>query len=328
MILVLVRRCAQAFLVIAAVGLVAFAMFRFVGDPVLAMVGQDASPAERAELREALGLEDPVLAQFGRFASRAARGDFGISLQRGRPVGELILERLPATLELAVVASALALLLGLPLGVWTAVRDGTRGADAVMAGSLLGVSLPTFVIGIGLILVFSVNLGWLPSHGRGETQALGWWRTGLLGADGWRHLILPAATLAIFQVALLVRLVRAEMVHALRSEHVRFARARGLAERRVLLRHALPGALPPVVTVTGVQFGSLIAFSIITESVFQWPGLGLLFLQAIQASDIPVMAGYLCLTGALFAAINLVVDIVCLAIDPRLREPAPAAASA
>jgi len=223
------------------------------GDPVLAMVGQDASPAERMELRDALGLEDPVLVQFGRFAARAAQGDFGMSLQRGRPVAELILERLPATLELALLASVLALVVGVPLGAWTALRRGTRRADAVMAGSLVGVSLPTFVIGIGLILVFSVNLGWLPSYGRGETQAIGWWRTGLLGADGWRHIALPAATLAVFQLALVVRLVRAEMMGALRSEHVRFARARGLDERRVLLRHALPGTLLPVVRTEAVR---------------------------------------------------------------------------
>jgi peptide/nickel transport system permease protein len=328
MIPFLLRRCGQAALVIVAVGLVAFSMFRFVGDPVLAMVGQDASPAERAELRGALGLDDPVLVQFGRFAARAVQGDFGMSLQRGRPVAELVLERLPATVELALLASILALLAGVPLGAWAAVRAGTRRAGAVMAGSLLGVSVPTFVIGIGLILVFSVSLGWLPSYGRGETQAIGWWRTGLLGTDGWRHILLPAATLAVFQVALVVRLVRAEMIEALRSEHVRFARARGLPERRVLLRHALPGTLLPLVNVTGLQFGSLVAFSIITESVFQWPGLGLLFLQAIQAADVPVMAGYLCLAGAMFATINLVVDLACLAIDPRLRDPAPAAVRA
>jgi len=326
MILFLLRRCGQAVLVIAAVGLVAFSMFRFVGDPVLAMVGQDASPAARAELRDALGLDDPVVVQFGRFASRAVQGDFGMSLQRGRPVAELIVERLPATLELAFLASVLALLAGVPLGVWTAVREGSRRANVVMAGSLLGVSLPTFVIGIGLILVFSVSLGWLPSYGRGPTQAIGWWRTGLLGAEGWRHIVLPATTLAVFQLALVIRLVRAEMIEALGSEHVRFARARGLGERRVLWRHALPGTLLPVVTVAGLQFGSLMAFSIITESVFQWPGLGLLFLQAIQGADVPVMAAYLCLTGAMFATINLVVDLACLAIDPRLRDPSPTAA--
>ncbi len=322
----LLRRCGQAVLVIAAVGLVAFAMFRFVGDPVLAMVGQDASPAERAELRAALGLADPLASQFGRFAARAVQGDFGMSLQHGRPVAGLILERLPATLELAVLASLVALAVGMPLGAWAAVRDGTRGAGALMAGSLLGVSLPTFVIGIGLILVFSVSLGWLPSYGRGATQLVGGWRTGLLGADGWRHILLPAATLAVFQLALVIRLVRAETIEALRSEHVRFARARGLGERRVLLRHALPGTLVPVITVSGLQFGSLMAFAIITESVFQWPGLGLLFLHAIQASDIPVMAAYLCLVGAMFVTINLVVDLACLFIDPRLREPRPTTA--
>lgn len=326
MIAFLLRRGGQAALVIVAVGLIAFSMFRFVGDPVLAIVGQDASPAERAELRRGLGLDAPVTSQFARFAARAARGDFGMSLQHGRPVARLILERLPATLELAVVASVIALAIGVPLGVWTAVHQGTRGAGAVMAGSLLGVALPTFVIGIGLILLFSVILGWLPSHGRGQTQAFGWWQTGLLGLDGWRHILLPAATLAVFQLALVIRLVRAEMIEALRSDHVRFARARGLPERRVLFRHALPNTLIPVVTIVGLQFGSLMAFAIITESVFQWPGLGLLFLQAIQSSDIPVMAAYLCLVGAMFVAINLVVDLACLAIDPRLRDPRPATA--
>lgn len=328
MIVFLLRRCGQAILVIAAVGLVAFSMFRFIGDPVLAMVGQDATPAERAGLRESLGLDDPLLVQFGRFAAKAVQGDFGMSLQHGRPVSALLLERLPATLELALVASVAALLVGVPVGAWTAMRRGTRRAGAVMAGSLLGVSLPTFVIGIGLILVFSVSLGWLPSHGRGEVLALGWWRTGLLGADGWRHMLLPATTLAVFQLALVIRLVRAEMIEALRSEHVRFARARGLPERRVLFRHALPNTLIPVVTITGLQFGSLMAFAIITEAVFQWPGLGMLFLQAIRASDIPVMAAYLCLVGAMFVAINLVVDLACLAIDPRLRDSRPAAAHA
>lgn len=328
MIPYLLRRFGQAALVIAAVGLVAFSMFRFVGDPVLAMVGQDATPAERAELRSALGLDDPFASQFGRFAANAMQGDFGMSLQHGRPVAGLILERLPATLELALVASLAALAAGIPVGVWAALRKGSRRAGAVLAGSLLGVSLPTFVIGIGLILVFSVSLGWLPSHGRGQTEAIGWWRTGLLGIDGWRHILLPAATLAVFQVALVIRLVRAEMLEALASEHVRFARARGLSERRVLFRHALPGTLIPVVTITGLQFGSLMAFAIITESVFQWPGLGLLFLQAIQSSDIPVMAAYLCLVGAMFVAINLLVDLACLAIDPRLRDPRPATAYA
>jgi peptide/nickel transport system permease protein len=318
MLAFLIRRLLQGAAVLLVVAFGAFLLFQFVGDPVLQVLGTDATPQQRQALREELGLDRPVPVQFARFVGQAVQGDFGISLRQGRPVATLLAERLPATLELAGLAAVLALLLGIPLGAYAAVRRGRPLAEAVMALSLLGVSVPTFLIGIVLILVFAVGLSWLPSFGRGEVVSLGGWTTGLLSADGWRHLLLPAVTLAVFQLALVLRLVRAEMLEVLQRDHIRFARARGLPEGRILLRHALPNTLVPVITVVGLQLGSLIAFSIVTETVFQWPGLGLLFIQAVQFSDIPVMAAYLCLIGAVFVAINLVVDLLYAVVDPRL----------
>ncbi|UUX96528.1 ABC transporter permease [Aquabacterium sp. J223] len=318
MLAFLIRRLLQGAAVLLVVAFGAFLLFQFVGDPVLQVLGTEATPQQRQALRAELGLDQPVPVQFARFVGQALQGDFGISLRQGRPVATLLAERLPATLELAGLAAVLALLLGIPLGAYAAVRRGRPLAEAVMALSLLGVSVPTFLIGIVLILLFAVLLPWLPSFGRGEVVALGGWTTGLLSADGWRHLLLPAVTLAVFQLALVLRLVRAEMLEVLQRDHIRFARARGLPEGRILLRHALPNTLVPVITVVGLQLGSLIAFSIVTETVFQWPGLGLLFIQAVQFSDIPVMAAYLCLIGAVFVAINLVVDLLYAAVDPRL----------
>ena len=301
------------------VGLIAFGLFQYVGDPVNNMVGQDATPAQRQQLRADLGLDQPAIVQFARFAGHALRGDFGLSLRQGREVSALISERLPATLELAVVAGVIAGVVGIPLGVFVALRRGRPSAQVFMIGSLLGVSLPTFLIGILLIEVFSVLAGWLPSFGRGATVQLGAWSTGLLGADGWRHLVLPAVTLAVYPLALLMRVVRAEMLEALRSDYVRFARARGLPDRVVNFGHALRNTLVPVLTISGLQLGTLIAFSIITETVFSWPGMGSLFIQAVQFPDVPVMAAYLCLIALFFVVINLVVDLLYYAVDPRLR---------
>ena len=317
----LVRRLCQAILVMLVVGMGAFALFRYVGDPVDTMVGQDASAAQRAHLRAAMGLDQPVAVQFGRFAVRALQGDFGLSLRQGRAVSSLIAERLPATLELSGVAALLATALGIPLGVHAALRRGRADAQASMTLSLLGVSLPTFLVGILLIEVFSVMLGWLPSFGRGETVQLGPWRTGLLTLDGWRHLLLPAVTLAVYQLALVMRLVRAGMLEALRSDYVRFARARGLPDRAVHFGHALRNSLIPVLTVSGFQLDSLIAFGVVTETVFAWPGMGSLFIQAVQFPDVPVMAAYLCLTALVFVVINLMVDLLYRVVDPRLRVP-------
>ncbi|HXY99897.1 MAG TPA: ABC transporter permease [Stellaceae bacterium] len=319
MIAFILRRLVQSVAVMLAVGLVAFMLFRYVGDPVNNMVGQDTSLADRARLRQALGLDDPTAVQFGHFLARALEGDFGVSYQYARPVREIIAERLPATLELSVAAVVLALAGGLPMGVYTGLRRDGFLSRLFMAVSLIGVSLPTFLTGILLIVVFSVILGWLPSFGRGEVVALGWWTTGLLTVSGLKSLILPAITLALFQMTLIMRLVRAEMLEVLRTDYIKFARARGLPNRIVHFGHALKNTLVPVITITGLQLGAVIAFAIITETVFQWPGMGFLIVQAIGFADIPVMAAYLMLVAFFFVVINLVVDLLYYAVDPRLR---------
>jgi len=305
--------------VMGVVAFIAFGMFNFVGDPVSFMVGQDATMEERARLRTDLGLDQPFPVQFARIAAHAVEGDFGLSLRQGRPVATLIKERLPATLELSAVAAALALIIGIPLGVYTALKRDTVLAQALLAGSLVGVSLPTFLIGILLILVFAVILGWLPSFGRGETVALGWWTTGLLTKSGLKALILPSITLSLFQMTLIMRLVRAEMLEVLRTDYIKFARARGISDRALYFGHALKNTLVPVITITGLQLGGIVAFAIVTETVFQWPGMGFLFIQAVNFADIPVMAAYLCFIALIFVLINLVVDLTYYAVDPRLR---------
>jgi len=323
MLAFILRRVIQAVAVMLAVAFIAFMLFQYVGDPVTNLLGQDATPGQREQLRVDLGLDKPFPVQFVRFVGNALRGEFGLSLRQGRKVSSLFVERFPATLELSLVAALLALLLGIPMGVYAALRRGSFMSQVLMTLSLLGVSLPTFLIGILLILVFAVLLQWLPSFGRGELVALGGWNTGFLSVDGWKHLILPATTLAIFQLTLIMRLVRAEMLEVLRTDFIRFARARGLPNRVVYFGHALKNTLVPVITITGLQLGSLIAFSIITEQVFQWPGMGLLFIQAVTFADIPVMAAYLCVIALVFVTINLVVDLLYFAVDPRLRaEPA------
>jgi peptide/nickel transport system permease protein len=319
MLAFIIRRLFQAMLVMLAVAALAFTLFQFVGDPVSNMLGQDASQETRAQLRADLGLDQPVPVQFNNFVSHAVRGEFGLSLKQGRKVSTLIAERFPATLELAIVAALLALALGLPLGVYTALRRGQPLAQMVMAVSLLGVSLPTFLLGILFIWLFAVTLAWLPSFGRGETVDLGPWQTGLLTWDGWRHMVMPALTLAVYQITLILRLVRSEMLEVLRTDYIKFARARGLTDRAVYFSHAMKNTLVPVITITALQLGGLIAFSIITETVFQWPGMGSLFVQAVQFSDIPVMAAYLCLISLVFVVVNLAADLLYVAVDPRLR---------
>lgn len=314
-----IRRIAQAVAVMLVVGLIAFALFRFVGDPVVFMLGQDATPEDRARMSADLGLDQPFHLQYARFVGRALQGEFGLSLRQLRPVSALFRERLPATLELALAAALFALAVGIPMGVYAALRRRSWLTQVFLVVSLIGVSLPTFLIGILLILVFAVQLGWLPSFGRGETVALGAWNTGLLTASGLKALILPAITLGLFQMTLIMRLTRAEMLEVLRTEYIRFARARGLTDRAVYFRHALRNTLVPVITVAGLQLGSIIAFAIITETVFQWPGMGLLFIQSVMFADVPVMAAYLCLIALVFVVINFVVDLLYHAVDPRLR---------
>ena len=319
MIAFILRRLLQAIAVMGFVALVAFALFRYVGDPVVSMLGQDATPEQRVQVTQALGLDQPFYVQFAHFVGNALQGEFGVSLRQGRKVSSLIAEKLPATLELALSAAAIALLLGVPMGVYTALRRKGFLSGLLLALSLLGVSLPTFLIGILLILFFAVVLGWLPSYGRGDTVMIGGWSSGLLTIDGWKHLILPALTLALFQMTLVMRLVRSEMLEVLRTDYIKFARARGLSKRSIHFGHALRNTLVPVITIAGLQLGGIIAFAIVTESVFQWPGMGLLFIQSVQVADIPVMAAYLCLISLIFVTINLIVDLLYFAVDPRLR---------
>ena len=315
----IVQRLLQAVVVMASVAFIAFLLFQYVGDPVVFLLGQDATAEQIREMRADLGLDQPFFVQYVHFLFNAVQGEFGLSLRQGTKVSTLIVERFPATLELALAAALLALAIGIPMGVYAALRRGTFLSQLFMTVSLLGVSLPTFLIGILLILVFAVMLGWLPSFGRGEVIKIGAWSTGLLTAKGWQHIILPAVTLAVFQLTLIMRLVRAEMLEVLRTDYIKFARARGLSNRAIHFGHALKNTLVPVMTITGLQLGGLIAFAIITETVFQWPGMGLLFIQAVTFADIPVMAAYLCLIALIFVVINLIVDLLYFVVDPRLR---------
>ncbi len=320
----IVRRMFQSVIVLLVVGLVAFSMFRFVGDPIDNMLGQERTQADIDRLRTELGLDQPFPVQYFKFLKGAVQGNFGVSYRQGRPVSTIIAERAPATLELAFVSGFLAITVGIALGVFTAIRRQGFAANAIMTLSLIGVSLPTFLIGILLIYIFSVELDLLPSFGRGETVMIGNWSTGFLTASGLKALILPAITLGLYQMTLIMRLVRSEMLEVLRADYVRFARARGLSDKVINFRHALKNTLVPVITITGLQLGSIIAFAIITETVFQWPGVGLLFINAIQFVDIPVMAAYLMLISVMFVTINLIVDLLYYAIDPRLRVDARA----
>ena len=319
MLAFVLRRFVQAVLVMIVVSLIAFTLFRFVGDPVNQMVGIETSAQERAELRQQLGLNDPVVVQLSRFIWNAAHFDFGASYQFKQPVIDLIKDRFPATIELSVISALLSLLLGIPMGVYSALHRNSWLSEIIQTVSLIGISLPTFLIGILLIFLFSVSLQWLPSFGRGDVVTVGFWTTGLLTKSGLRALILPAVTLGLFQMALIMRLVRSEMIEVLRTDYIKFARARGLPNRIVNFGHALKNTLVPVMTIAGLQLGSIIAFAIITETVFQWPGMGLLFLRAVQNADIPIMSAYLLLVAGIFVTINLIVDLLYVVVDPRIR---------
>ncbi|MBL6456952.1 ABC transporter permease [Belnapia sp. T6] len=319
MLAFVISRILQALPVMAVVALISFAMFAYVGDPVAIMLGQDFTEAQRQALVASLGLDQPFFVQFAKFLWNALHGEFGLSYRLSRPVAELIAERAPATLELAFCAALVSICIGVPMGVYTGLYRNSWLSRLFLTFSLIGVSLPTFLIGILLILVFSVWLGWLPSFGRGDTVQVGWWSTGLLTASGLKALILPSITLGLFQLTLIMRLVRAEMLEVLRTDYIKFARARGLANRVIHFGHALKNTLVPVITVAGLQLGGIIAFAIVTETVFQWPGMGLLFIQSVNSADIPVMAAYLMLIALVFVTINLVVDLLYYAVDPRLR---------
>ncbi|GHF46359.1 ABC transporter permease [Seohaeicola zhoushanensis] len=320
MLAFLIKRTANAIFVMLAVAFLAFVIFRFFGDPVEMMVNEQATQADRAELRERLGLNDGFLTQYARFVTNAAQGDFGISYRNQQDVMVLLKERFPATFELVLVATVISLVVGIPLGVVTAVHRNSRLANMLQISSIIGISLPSFVVGIMLILLFSVSLGWLPAFGRGDTVNIGWWSTGLLTPSGRMALILPGIALSIFQITMVMRLVRAEMLETLRTDYVKFARARGIPAARVHWRHALRNCLMPVITLTGMQIGNLIAFALVTETVFQWPGMGMLFIQAVTFVDIPVMAAYLMLVSLIFVVLNTIVDFTYAWVDPRLRD--------
>ena len=316
----ILNRLAQALLVMAVVSAISFSLFNFVGDPVNNMVGQDATREQRIEIRQQLGLDDPILVQYQRFMLNVAQGDFGLSYRIKQPVSQLILERLPATLELVFASAVIAVLIGIVLGVYTGIRRYSWVSKIIMSVSLIGVSLPTFIIGIGLIYLFAVHLRRLPSSGRAGVIELGGWKTSLLTIDGWRSIILPAVTLSLFQLTMILRLVRAEMLEVMRSDYIKFARARGLANRAINFGHALRNTLVPVITIIGLNIGGLIAYSVITETVFQWPGTGLMFIQAVDFVDVPIMAAYLIFVALLFVVINLIVHILYFVVDPRIRR--------
>ncbi|CZT36972.1 ABC transporter permease [Rhizobium sp. 9140] len=320
MIVFLVKRIGNAALVMLAVAFLAFLIFRFLGDPVEMMMNESATQVERDELRGRLGLNDGFLTQYGRFVFNAAQGEFGLSWRNQQAVVGLIAERFPATFELVIIATLISLVIGIPLGVFTAIGRGRWWAEGLQFTSVVGVSLPSFLVGILLILVFSVSLGWLPGYGRGDVVRIGWWSTGLLTPSGRAALVLPALSLSLFQITLVMRLVRAEMLETLRTDFIKFAKARGVPRRSLWFRHALKNCLMPVITLTAMQIGNLIAFALVTETVFQWPGMGMLFMQAVTFVDIPVMAAYLCIVSFIFVALNTVVDIAYAIIDPRLRK--------
>jgi len=315
----IIGRLGQALLVMAAVSLISFSLFNFVGDPVNNMVGQEATREDRVRIYQELGLDDPVITQYFRFLGNALQGDFGLSYRIKRPVDELIKERLPATLELVLVSAVIALVLGIVAGVYTGIRRDSWLSKSILSSSLVGVSLPTFIIGIALIYIFAVTLRWLPSSGRAGVVELGWWKTSFLTVDGWRSIILPAITLSLFQLTMILRLVRSEMLEVMRTDYIKFARARGLSERSINFVHALKNTLVPVITIIGLNIGGLVAFSVITETVFQWPGTGLMFIQAVDFADVPIMAAYLCFVALVFVIVNLIVDLLYVLIDPRIR---------
>jgi peptide/nickel transport system permease protein len=319
MLAYILRRLGQSVLVMAAVSLISFSLFNFVGDPVSNMVGQEATLEDRAKIRQNLGLDDAITTQYFRFVGNAIRGDFGLSYRIKRPVDQLIKERLPATLELVFVSAVIALVLGIAAGIYTGIRRNGWLSKFILSTSLVGVSLPTFIIGIALIYLFAVTLRWLPSSGRAGVVDLGWWTTSFLTVDGWRSLILPAITLSLFQLTMILRLVRSEMLEVMQTDYIKFARARGLSERSINFVHALRNTLVPVITIIGLNIGGLIAFSVITETVFQWPGTGLMFIQAVEFVDVPIMAAYLCFVALVFVIVNLVVDLLYVFIDPRIR---------
>ncbi len=325
MLVYLIRRLGQSLIAIAVMGTLVFLGVYAIGNPIEVLVAPDATQAERAATIARLGLDRPLWQQYLTFVGNALQGDLGTSFVYGRPAVEIILERLPATMELAFVALFLAVFLGVPLGVYAGLKPDSIGGRSVMAGSILGFSLPNFWQGLILILVFAVLLGWLPAGGRGETVDVFGLRVSFLTADGWSHLLLPALNLALFKMALVIRLARANTREVALQDYVKFARAKGISPRRIVLVHILKNIMIPVVTILGLELGSMVAFAVVTETVFAWPGMGKLLIDSINLLDRPVIVAYLMLTVVIIITINLVVDVLYSFLDPKVRLAGDAA---
>jgi peptide/nickel transport system permease protein len=312
------RRAAQAIVVMVAIAVIAFAVKGALGDPLREIMGEAVPEAQRAELRHQLGLDDPWPTQLARYLGGAARGDLGQSYIYKRPTLGVIAAKFPASFELVLAASLIVILVSLPAGIYCAVRPYSFGARLILGLSVLGISVPVFLTGILLITIFSVRLGLLPAFGRGDTVAIGPWDTGLLTLDGLEHLLLPAVTLSSIMLPLFIRLIRGAMLDQLGSDYVRTARAKGASHLRVWLHHALRNALVPIVALGALQIGNMLAFTLLTETVFQWPGMGFLFLEAVTRADVPLITAYLVVVGLLFVVTNTLADMASLWLDPRI----------
>jgi len=314
-----IRRIIQAFIVIFVISVIGFAIKQNVGDPVRELTGISVSAAERNAFREKLGLNDPWYVQYGRFVKGAMHGDLGTSLFYKRPATEVILEKAPATLELVFVSSLIIIFLSVPLGIFSAIYPKNFFSKLLMGSSIVGVSIPVFLTAIMMIYLFSITLGWFPSFGRGELVNIGGWQSGLLTLDGWKHIIMPSVALSSIMLPLFIRLIRSEMMEVLESEYVKYAWAKGLSRKRVWFVHAFKNTLLPVITVGGVQLGVTIAFTILTETVFQWQGLGFMFMEAVERSDAPLLVAYLMFVGIVMVAVNTIVDIIYGLVNPTIR---------
>ncbi|HEX6958529.1 MAG TPA: ABC transporter permease [Ferrovibrio sp.] len=319
MLVFIIRRLMQAALVVAVMSVLVFIGIYMIGDPISILASPEATDLDREAIAHALGLDKPIWMQYLVFVNSALHGDFGKSFVFGQPAMGLILERMPATMELAITATIMALLIGIPLGLYAGLRHDTVGARGIMAGSVLGFSLPNFWVGLMLIMIFAVQFGWVPASGRGATVDIFGLKLSVFTADGWRHILLPAITLGLSKCALIIRLARASVREVMMMDYIKFARAKGLNEKRIIGVHILKNIMIPIATVTGLELGTLIAFAVITETIFAWPGMGKLLIDSIVNLDRPVVVAYLIIVVLLLVLINLVVDILYSVLDPRVR---------
>ncbi len=315
----IVRRTIQAIIALMVISVIGFGIKYSFGDPVRELVGVSVSVEEREALRDELGLNDPLLTQWWRFVSNAVQGDLGTSYIYRRPALDIIIEKAPATLELVIVSCIMIIVSCIPAGIYSAIKPKKLLSRAIMAISVIGVSIPVYLIAIIFIFFFAVNLGWLPAYGRGATAFIGGWETNFASWGAFKHILMPAICLSIIMLPLFIRLIRAEMVEAMQTEYVKFARAKGIPERQIITRHAFRNALLPVITMGGVQIGTMIAYTILTESVFQWPGLGFMFISAVNRADTPMLVAYLLFCGVVFVGVNTIVDIIYGLVNPMVR---------